>query len=44
MVSALSNIEKVLLRLLLDLVLGVVVGAGRGDVTYAEVVSMVAMV
>ena len=36
------NIEKVL-RLLLEFVLGVIVGAGRRDVTYAEVVWMVAM-
>lgn len=43
MVSALLNIEKVLLRLLLEFVLGVVVGVGRGGVVYAEVVSGVAM-
>lgn len=42
-VSALLNIEKVLLRLLLEFVLGVVVGVGRGGVVYAEVVSGVAM-
>ena len=43
MVAALFNIERVLLRLLLDVVLGVVVGGGLGYVMYAEVVSMAGM-